>query len=471
MLKKKNKVKLFGVILCNILLCMSYVGISWYAIPERVNAVTWFPTENEERTLADITYMQEVNINICKNTVAKNLTQEFTLIDIRDKNKYTVKAVTGDLCVMTQNLTLDLTKAGIATAAESDNLSSNYPATALPNRFDTESTNAWQDTNTLDEFSKAPKKIYSGSGSYQSSYGYYYSWCAATAKTCSSASSDGADAPGSICPKGWTLPKGGTGTTNDFAKLGGITSSVSKDTNHWSIAKNPYFASGTLTVNGLTWPAVGGVRSSGLYNAGSNGYYWSRTASSSADAYTLNFRSGNFFPAYTNYRYVGFSVRCVANEKIIPDTPTHTDSTSGSISVKVANTLSIDAVSGMEKEVDGTDVAKGTITATIAANTNYKVLLSAEKTSLTSANAANTAEIPTSTNVAAGTNAWGIRNSDNSTYSAITNQEKEYYHATTPSTNPAIPGTVHTFNISISVSPSLPADTYSTEVTITAAAA
>ena len=159
----------------------------------------------------------------------------------------------------------------------------------------------------------------------------------------------------------------------------------------------------------------------------------------------------------------------VLTSERIPET--HTDATSGSISVKVANTLSIDAVSGMEKEVDSTSIANGTITATIAANTNYKVLLSAEKTSLTSANTANDAEIPASPNVQAGTNAWGILNSDNSTYSAITTEEKEYHHTTTPSTNPTIPGTVHTFNIGISVSPSLPADTYSTEVTITAAAA
>ena len=49
-----------------------------------------------------------------------------------------------------------------------------------------------------------------------------------------------------------------------------------------------------------------------LYNATSNGRYWSSSASSSANAYDLSFSSGTLFPANPNTRGFGFSVRCVA---------------------------------------------------------------------------------------------------------------------------------------------------------------
>ena len=43
------------------------------------------------------------------------------------------------------------------------------------------------------------------------------------------------------------------------------------------------------------------------------GYYWSRTASSSNNAYRLVFNSSNVYPANGSAnRYYGFSVRCVA---------------------------------------------------------------------------------------------------------------------------------------------------------------
>lgn len=54
----------------------------------------------------------------------------------------------------------------------------------------------------------------------------------------------------------------------------------------------------------------GNVISSSLYNAGSIGYYWSSTANNASSAYNLYF-STSVLPSSTNYRYVGFSVRCV----------------------------------------------------------------------------------------------------------------------------------------------------------------
>ena len=49
-----------------------------------------------------------------------------------------------------------------------------------------------------------------------------------------------------------------------------------------------------------------------LYYAGYYGRYWSSVGRSSSGAYDLYFYSGNVNPSVSNYRYNGFSVRCVA---------------------------------------------------------------------------------------------------------------------------------------------------------------
>ncbi len=416
------------------------------------------------KTLSNITTMQEMTTNICNNSA---LGQSNTLIDIRDNSTYTVARLSDGNCWMTQNLKLDLTQVGIATATESDNLSANFPIEALA------SAEKFTDNNNTAQFSKNPIVNSSAPGDgkgYQSTYGYYYSWCAATGGTCSSVSTDGADTSGSICPKGWKLPKGGTGTTNDFAIMGGITSSVSKDTNHWSNAVSPSFSGNTLTVNGNTWIAAGGVGTSGLSYPGSYGYYWSSTARSSTFAYYLGFTSGDFDPADTVYKYLGRTVRCVAPASST-DFPDRFDGKDVEvIAVRVAPVISIDATSGMKEEVDPNLVTKGEISATISANTTYAVQLSASKTSLTNSASSeeptSTNSIPASSNVQAKTNAWGILNQDNSTYSAITSSPTTYYNTT--EYNEESQSTKHAFGIGVSISPTLPAGEYSTTVTITA---
>ena len=56
----------------------------------------------------------------------------------------------------------------------------------------------------------------------------------------------------------------------------------------------------------------GDLSSSSLVSAGSLGYYWSSTPNGSSLAYSLYFLSGNVYASYSNFRYYGFSVRCVA---------------------------------------------------------------------------------------------------------------------------------------------------------------
>ena len=56
---------------------------------------------------------------------------------------------------------------------------------------------------------------------------------------------------------------------------------------------------------------AGNYNGSTFYNGGTNGNYWSATASSGTNAHNLNFNSGNVYSANNNNRRNGFSVRCL----------------------------------------------------------------------------------------------------------------------------------------------------------------
>ena len=68
--------------------------------------------------------------------------------------------------------------------------------------------------------------------------------------------------------------------------------------------------------NSIFLPAAGGRSDTSLYDAGSDGYYWSRSLSTSDSnsAYYLYFYSSDIYTSY-NYRYYGLSVRPVRVKK------------------------------------------------------------------------------------------------------------------------------------------------------------
>lgn len=55
----------------------------------------------------------------------------------------------------------------------------------------------------------------------------------------------------------------------------------------------------------------GNANSGGINNVGSNGYYWSSTPGSSAYTFILYLGSSGANPSDGNYRYRGYSVRCL----------------------------------------------------------------------------------------------------------------------------------------------------------------
>ncbi len=393
--------------------------------------------------------------SICENST---IGESNTLTDTRDNSTYTVSKLNDGKCWMTQNLRITNTEI----TSENSNTTENFiiPTSSAPT--------LWPNDSSTTPYAYYDKETTSA----------YYNWYAATAGTGIDSMSSG-DTTSSICPKGWRLPKSGTGVgTNDFANVSGISTStnITAGTNYWSKAKAPSFTNSTLIVNNSTWLAAGYVRagngSGSIDTFGSTGYYWSSTADRQSYAYYFLFFNNSLYPADSNSRSSGYSIRCISAD-LADDEPDFTDPYDQKdvdvIAIVVPPVISINATSGMNKEVDPNLVAKGEISATISANTTYSVQLSADKTSLTNSVSSDeptsTNSIPASSSVQAKTNAWGILNSDNTTYSAITSTPTTYYN--TESSNEDSSRT-HTFTLGVSISPTLPAGEYSTTVTITA---
>ena len=197
-----------------------------------------------------------------------------TLTDTRDGNTYTISKLADGKCWMTQNLRIvDKT----ITPADS-NVTTNYtiPASSISG-FDPGS--------------------YGTSNAYINSDSGLYNWYTATAGTGTLAlSTDDQNTTASICPKGWRLPTGGN--NGEFQAL-----------------YNNYNSSSALRSNPVNFTLHDLVGLSSHDNQGSNGYYWSSTVDSSSDAYDLYLDTSDVYPADYGFKYLGFSVRCIAEDE------------------------------------------------------------------------------------------------------------------------------------------------------------
>lgn len=148
------------------------------------------------------------------------------------------------------------------------------------------------------------------------------------------------------------------------------------------------------------------------------------------------------------------------------------DSDTANVSVTVNPTITIDSTTDFSQTMTSSNIITGNISATITANKAYRISLSAAEPALKASGTTDT--IPANANVAAGTNAWGIKkkggttNNDNNTnasaYTAITTSSVVFYNAPAGAT-----GVKTDFAVGISIAPSLSAGTYATTVTVTAA--
>ena len=241
-----------------------------------------------------IANMQQMTAKVCKESTTPNRTATaldtdgshagdpnyvptVTLADTRDNNTYTVSKLADGKCWMTQNLRIiDKT----ITPADS-NVTTNYTI---------------------------PASFVSGFDSYDTSYAYidnaygsYYSWYAATAGTGTrSLSTNGQNTTVSICPKGWRLPTGGN--NGEFQTL-----------------YNNYNSSSALASSPVNLTLAGNLNSGSRFFQGIYGYYWSSTVDSGNYAYYLNLTTSDAYPANINNKHYGYSVRCVADDKLTFD--------------------------------------------------------------------------------------------------------------------------------------------------------
>ena len=289
--------------------------------------------------------MQDMTSEICQAATVMGGGAQMQLIDDRinlDGNKrlYWVAKLADGNCWMTQNLDLDLIAGHTYTHADTDlgwdpsspNLDAFWVvdeghSTILWNPVAGKFI-GWSD-QTASPYSADPgEKYYYNSGSTANDIEYnslqdcinaghtdcdhyhtgnYYNWTAAVANNVVNSGY----APGSVCPRGWRLPKTSENEfTNLLVEYNVIANTVSTayviDSNNMKIGFNnirnhPLYFARSGNVHGGTLGAVG------------YGLYWSNNAKNYNDANSLNFNSDNIGSVYDyDNKRNGRSLRCLA---------------------------------------------------------------------------------------------------------------------------------------------------------------
>ena len=244
-----------------------------------------------------VVYMQDMTSALASKMVEEEQVQ---LKDKRDDKTYWVAKLADGNVWMTQNLQL-INKTISSTDSDLASGSFTVPASAM-----------WDDSIGYDT-----------AGAYTENGETYYNWYTATAGTgTSSMTTAGTDAPGSICPKGWKLPKSGkvNGTSGAPRDLAGsfynlwksyiTTGSWNASSAYWSGVTTSQFTSAPLS---LAFSGYFGPWNGTVYGVGGDGYWWSSTVYGSGVAFYAYVGSGGGVnPASGDGRLNGNSVRCWA---------------------------------------------------------------------------------------------------------------------------------------------------------------
>ena len=293
-------------------------------------------------------YMQDLTSSN-KTTILSNMTEDsqYYLADKRDDKTYCVAKLKDGNLWMTQNLDHDIkTDGSVIYDNTTTDLGWNGMSYATASWSPASATKATSDTTwTTDDTSYTipesydPGELYwNGTAGYYSSesdcttaggtwdstnnvcnqisstgdshyhLGNYYNWTAAVAMNDSgSYTIDNTDVNQSICPAGWTLPKGGNNTSNDsfqylFEQYGWDNDSyMMENPNIWNTA--------------IKLPLSGGWYGS-LDIVGYYGYFWSPVVNSSNYAYSAYADADGGVAPYVSYsRDRGNLVRCVARQE------------------------------------------------------------------------------------------------------------------------------------------------------------
>lgn len=309
----------------------------------------------ELATLSDLVYMQEMSADVCANSELEETKQ---LIDQRDGKSYWVAKLADHQCWMTQNLDFDLNGSTLPLQTTTSDVTTSrgmYEHTTLSGSM--YSNNSPAGTNSFDPglYVKSNPASLSGScgtsggdqltslddsdcqdagwtsvanltpsstalasgtaisgNTYDTHYlvGNYYQFNTAAAD--SSRDQTNLDVSDSVCPRGWRLPNQSAYSTLLSAY------DYSNSTNDGAIAGAPLY----LQLSGYIdyyWRLLPPGYVNGLRFAGNRGRYWTSHAGSANRATSLYFgnlgivNDDDVQSAANADRYIGGSVRCVAN--------------------------------------------------------------------------------------------------------------------------------------------------------------
>ncbi len=227
--------------------------------------------------------------------------------DTRDNQEYTVAKLADGKCWLTENLRLNFANLQEDISAENtNNPTSGFMTTvnAYP-----QPTQSW----CTEQNSACYNQVLFYNSSAGGSHGFHYNWYTATAGR--GTYSTTSNATGDICPYGWHLPTGGD--YGDFAAL-------SNALGGYQINDVAQFMNAYTSPNGATMGNIFNSFPNNFMNAGrhysSNTYinvgrYWTSTAINRNSVRGLYINSDYVDPGvnYADYKYNGYSVRCLKN--------------------------------------------------------------------------------------------------------------------------------------------------------------
>lgn len=217
---------------------------------------------------------------------------------------------------MLNNLKLGSTTNTLTLTPQDTNIATNF---TLPQLY---SGDADTYSSNDDPYAYGPVPGDTGTGA--TNYGYLYNWSAATAgeSTTSHTQNDG-DAPYSICPANWRLPKSGVidtdtmipSPTNEFNTLSAMMAGFPNGQDPTYLSNLWEYQSNWLA-NGPFKGSLAGVWYEGFDGQGGGGYLWSSSAFPvyADGAFFAYFYSDYVSPSGYVYRGYGIGVRCLLNQ-------------------------------------------------------------------------------------------------------------------------------------------------------------
>ena len=247
---------------------------------------------NETKTISKLTYLQDFRLlsNDDKATVLASMTvgTNYSLIDNRDNQTYTIAKMEDGKIWMTENLNLGSTTLTTNLAAANTNIST---------IVNTSTFNGWKKTSGTGTYVAGELISISGTDATSgTAYGTLYNYYAASAGTISG-SANSNNATYDICPAGWRLPTGGS--SGEFQAL-------YDNYNSAALLRAP------IANGGAAFALSGSFYDSIPSDYGDAGHYWSSTMSDSASMNSLNLNTSVVNATGSNNRQYGRAIRCVA---------------------------------------------------------------------------------------------------------------------------------------------------------------